>query len=374
MSKIKILHITKSLGGIETYLRSIIEYIDKSKFEFTVIAPFSDSFKIFCEDHNVEIINIVRGRETGPVQDLKAIFKFRKIIKKTKPNFVHLHSAKAGFLGRLSCRLTKTRSIFTPHGLSYMSFTGFKRMVFFMFEVYAKRFTDRLLAVSYTEADRLIYELGIPASKIDVILNAISIKDIDDNIPKNFDRPKPMFKIGTIARLTYQKNPLLLVDVASDIISAYPNAEFFILGAGLEDHLKDQTVEKIKNYNIGDKFHILDWATTEEALEYLKSLDIFVLPSIFEGLPLSLLEAMSYRVPAVTSKCDGCNDVIQNNINGFACITREEYVAVISKLLDDKDLAKQIGDNGREYVKQKHNLKNSILLLEKLYLDFDRQK
>jgi glycosyltransferase involved in cell wall biosynthesis len=103
------------------------------------------------------------------------------------------------------------------------------------------------------------------------------------------------------------------------------------------------------------------------SLSFLRQLDVFVLPSKFEGLTYALLEAMYESVPCVVSKCDGNNDVISNNINGFSCSAKEEYVEAISLLLTDKEKAKQIAEVGKNYVIENHDTKNNIKLLEKIY-------
>ena len=72
-------------------------------------------------------------------------------------------------------------------------------------------------------------------------------------------------------------------------------------------------------------------------------------------------------VPCVVSKCDGNIDVIDNNVNGFSCVTREEYVETISLLLTNNKKAKQIGEAGKNYVMEHHDIKNNIKLLEKIY-------
>jgi glycosyltransferase involved in cell wall biosynthesis len=284
---------------------------------------------------------------------LKTIFLLIKIIKQNNPDIVHLHSAKAGFLGRIACRYTNKKSIFMPHGLSYLSFTGFKRIFYLLLEVICKRFTDIIIAVANSEKNKLIFELGFDPD--------------DSNVNQSPLKSNKQIKIGTISRLTYQKNPLLFVEIANNIIKQYKNAEFYILGAGLEDHLKDKTVELIEFYGIDNNFKILNWASKKESELFLESLDIFLLTSIFEGLPLSLLEAMDLSKPCVTSKCDGCIDVIQNNVNGYACITANEFTSAIISLIENESDFKRISMNAKVYVKENHNLKNSINLLQKIY-------
>lgn len=366
MEKIKILHITQSLGGVETYIRQIISTIDRSKYEIVLVSPFNKELSNFCLSNGVKIYCIKMDRGLNIFVDLQNLFSFCKIIRDENPDLVHLHSSKAGFIGRLACRIKHKKSIFTPHGLSYLSFTGVKRMIFFMLEVIAKSFTFRVLACSNSEAYRMIFELGMEKSHIDVELNSIMLNKLETIEEPSFSN-SDKFRIGTISRLTYQKNPLLLVEIASQIISKYPNTEFSILGAGLEDHLKDNVIKRIKDLGIENQFKILNWGAHDNSISYLKQLDIFILPSIFEGLPLSLLEAMAIGLPVVTSKCDGCNDVIQNNINGYNAITVNEFVDALINLIEKEDIRKRIGLRGREYVFKNHNMELYIKKLENYY-------
>ena len=363
--KVKILHITQSLGGVEIYIRGLIEYIDKTRYELVVVAPPSNDFEMFCQTRQVKYYNnIGRGRESTLWQDLGYIKVFKEIIKDEKPSLVHLHTAKAGFIGRIACRQLKVKSIFTPHAMSYLGFTGMKRLMYFGLEVFAKRFTDKILACSYSEVNRLLYEVGISEENVFVVPNAISPNRIGI---RQIEKDPGIFKIGTISRLTYQKNPLLMIEVANEIVNRYPQARFYILGAGLEDHLKDAALKKIREYQLEEKFSILNWATPEESEIFLRGLDIFVLTSIFEGLPLALLEAMSYGVPCVTSKCDGCIDVVQNGMNGFSCMTKEDFVEKIELLILDKGKAEEMGKNGIEYVEKYHNLRDSVTKIGNYY-------
>ncbi len=369
--KIKILHITQSLGGVGSYIQNIIPHIDKTKFELVLLTPFNQELNSFCLQNDIKIYNKKMARGINPYLDICNIFEYINIIKKEKPNIVHLHSSKAGFIGRIVCKITSRKSIFTPHGLSYLSFTGIKRIFFFLLEVFVKPITNHVLTCSYSETTRMISELGYKQNKVSVFLNSIPLTNKNISGRKKIDSSQQI-KIGTIARLTHQKNPLLFIEIANAIIQKYPNTEFSILGSGLEDHLMSDVINLIKKYNISDKIHILPWGNKNESMKYLQQLDIFLLTSIFEGLPLSLLEAMANEIPVIVSKCDGCNDVVQNNENGFTCITKDEFVEKIDFFINNPQASIQIGINGRKYVEEHHNISNTIHQLEEYYNTIDK--
>ncbi|HEY6975259.1 MAG TPA: glycosyltransferase [Chitinophagaceae bacterium] len=367
MEKIKVLHITQAFGGVETYLRQVVQNIDKEKFEIIIASPEKDTLQKFCTDNNIRHHVIYMSRGVNPFGDIMSVFRIRKLIGKENPKLVHLHSSKAGFVGRIAAKTKKCKSLFTPHGVSYLSFTGFRRLIFFLLELIGKRFTYRILAISHSEANRCIYEVGLKEKNIYIIPNSLTICALPQKVPDKLGPLQGKMKVGTIARLTYQKNPLLFVDIAADTIKKFPDAHFYFLGAGYHDHLRNDVDERIKKYGIGNNFHLIDMGDQVIALNFLHQIDVFVLPSVFEGLPYALLEAMHEGVPCVVSKCDGNNDVINNNNNGFSCLTREEYTEVISLLLTNKEKAKQIAEAGKKFVIEKHDIKNNIRLLEKIY-------
>jgi glycosyltransferase involved in cell wall biosynthesis len=366
MEKIKVLHITQSVGGVETYLRQVIQNIDRSKFDLSIVSC-EPSLEKMCATYEIPYHHINMSRGFNPFTDLVSVFKIRSLIKKQKPALVHLHSSKAGFVGRIAAKFAGCKSLFTPHGVSYLSFTGFKRILFFMLELVGKKFTHRVLAISQSEANRCIYEIGHKEENVYVIPNSMTISVVPILVPDKLGQLEGEIKIGTIGRLTPQKNPLQFVDIANGVIKGNNKVHFHFLGAGFHDHLGKEVRERVALHGIGENFHLIEKGDSIIALNFLRQIDIFILPSIFEGLPYALLEAMLEAVPCVVSKCDGNNDVIDNNDNGYACLITDEFVSVISKLIADKEKAKAIGEAGKQYVKDRHDISNNIKTLEKIY-------
>lgn len=361
MIRKKILHITQALGGVKTYLEHVFEYADFDKFEFAIIAPADVAFEKLCADKGIKYYAINLQRSISPVQDTIGLIKMISIIKKEKPGVIHTHSAKGGFLGRLAAKFTGNKVIYTPHGFSYMSFTGVKRVLFYSLEMLAGKWTSMVMAVSYSEANRAIFEVGIRPEKVKVILNAIPVPDL------KVREEKPCVKIGMIGRLTYQKNPLLFLEVAYTMLQKNPNLEFSILGAGLHDHLTTEINEFLEAHQMKDKIQLLQWGNQGTSKRFLEETDVFVMTSVFEGLPYSLVEAMSMGIPCVVSKVDGNTDVIHNNENGFACFCVEEFCEKIENLISNDVLRVNIGEAGYNYINRFHNIHKNISSLENLY-------
>lgn len=362
--KTKVVHITQGFGGLFTYIKQIVRKIDYEKFELEIIAPENQECRVFCEEHSIPytVINLERG--FNPFKDLIGLLKLYSFLKKKKPDLVHVHSAKAGFLGRIAAKLAGIQSIYTPHGISYLGFTGIKRTIFFTLEVFAKKYTSNVLACSESEKIRCRYEVGIPEEKIEVIPNSIEVNNI---LPQLKDTSAKLH-IGTVARLTYAKNPVLFVEIANRIKKIYPYAEFSVLGAGFTDDLKPEFLATISKYNLEQSFTIHEWGSFQSVEHYLKTLDIFLMPSIFEGLPFALLEAVNENVLCVTSKCDGCCVVINNNENGFACMELDDYIVSITKAVNFPQLNYELRLQAKKDLQQKYNVNHFIINLENYYL------
>ncbi|TKK71979.1 glycosyltransferase family 4 protein [Ilyomonas limi] len=374
MQRIKVLEITQSVGGVETYLKQVITTIDHSKYELKIVGTISENLEPYCIKYNVPFIRLKMARGLNPILDIASIFRLKKILQQEHPVCAHLHSAKGGFLGRLACRLAKQKSLYTPHALSYLSFTGIKRKMFFALEQFAGQFTYKLLAISHSEAETLVNDLGQKREDIFVIPNSLVVEDyfyssFSNN--SNIHNLDGEIRIGTIARLTPQKNPLLFIDIANDVIKKEGGrVHFYFLGVGEHDHLKAEVEARIQQHNIGNNIHLLQRGDLQTSIHFLQQLDVFLFPSVFEGLSYALLEAMLQGVPCVVSNVAGNNDVIYNNVNGFACNTLQEYTNAISLLINDKQKAAVFGQAAKDYVLEHHDLHKNIHELEKIYSAF----
>lgn len=365
--RIKLLYITQCYGGVGTYIKQVINSIDYSKYSLEVIGPYDESFMAYCARYGVEFheLDMVRGIDF--IKDIRAYRGIRKIVKKNNPDIIHLHSSKAGILGRLATRKMRQKVVFTPHAISYMSFAGIKRAIFFLCEVFTKKYTDRVLTCSDTEAMRLHFEIGFPNEKLHVIYNSIPIPD-EIPIKRQFNNYSSQIHVGSIMRLTTQKNPLVYIEAANLLAKKYENIYFSILGAGMTDDLKSTVLGKIQEYNLSDRFEIINWGERSRSIEYLDSLDLFILPSLFEALPLAALEAMSRGIPCVVSKDDGCRDLINNAENGFSCITPKQYYEAIIRLIEEPNLRDTLRYNAFNYIKKYHNIDDFIKNLESYYM------
>lgn len=365
-SKIKVLHISQAVGGIQTYINNIV-INGSDEFQHAIACPESDLSDL-SKKLGLQTFIIPFVRNPNIFIDLLCLFKLMNILKIYEPQVIHTHSAKGGVIGRFAAFIVgkKRVVIYTPHAFAHLGFLGIKKRIYLSIEKIAKHWTEVLLAVSDSEKNRAINEVGFKDYNVKVVANSINIYYDKTQFYRDYS-----FKnhIGMIARLNYQKNPEMFIDVAINIHKIYPKIKFSILGAGLFDFLKPKLLNKIKKKNCRSYIELLNWGDGKSANEYLKNLDIFILTSKFEGLPFSLLEAMSLGLPVVVTNVDGNKDVVINEVNGY--IVDDGNVEMMTKriisLIENESLRKVIGQSARNHIVNNFNATDKIKEIEKIY-------
>lgn len=291
---------------------------------------------------NIKLIKVKNfTRNIDPLKDIKAVIEVRKIIKEEKPDIVHMHSSKAGAIGRIAISSKKAKLFYTPHGYAFCKRdeTKIKIKLYQMIEkILAKR---KCVTIACSKGE---YEESLKVTKNSIYINnGIDIEDINRDIlnePERFADIKNL-KICTVGRIGYQKNPELFNEIAE----SFPDIQFTWVGDGeLRDVLKSPNIE------------ILGWCDRDKAIRELYKNDIFILPSLWEGLPITLLEAMYLKRICIVSNVVGNKDVINNGENGFICTDKDEYCNIIEKIKNNEIDYLKIKDKAKEDILTNHNI------------------
>ena len=219
MSKIKVVHVLHSVGGVDVSLRLILENVNPDNFKNVVIHGETDTDKAFFDKKNQKIdayqTSIIRN--IHPIKDLKAIYNAYRIIKKEKPDVIHCHSAKGGIIGRIVGFLLGIKALYTPQAFSYLSEEkGFKRTLFLKIEQLFANLNSILLASSNSEKDRGVNEVCYKKSKVVVFNNCIN--PILELNPLTVNKTWPDEYICTVGRPSYQKNIDFMIKVFNEVI------------------------------------------------------------------------------------------------------------------------------------------------------------
>ena len=236
------------------------------------------------------------------------------------------------------------------------------------------RIVTCLVAVSNQVKDYALSREHITEKKVKVILNginlpqkAISMKSIRMEIQNAMRLNEDCKFILSVGRLTRQKGHSYLLDAIPYVLEKFPNAVFAIAGDG---YLLD-TLEK-KSEQLEIDTNLLFLGLRDDVAHLMIAADIFVLPSLWEGLPIAMLEAMSFGLPVIATQVEGIEDAIENEINGLVIPPKNSQLlaGAIIRLLDNPGEAVKVGRAGREQVFSHHSVGQMCESYEDLFLHF----
>lgn len=370
----KILHIGNLKSGIDTYVRNTVA-LAGDEFEFVIVNGADDNSALYMRHgKQVKTYGICMYRALNPVKDLKAVMQAVKIIRKEKPDLVHCHSAKGGVIGRFAAFLTGTKVAYTAHAFSFLSAeSAKKKKIFLLLEKIAK-LNSYILACSGSERELGIKVVGFKEKKAFAWNNAVpdSLPLIAKNpwiakselpVPKEGER-----YVTSIGRPSYQKNPLFMVEVAHGIHLKHPDIKFYLLGVGFYSPMLDDMKALIHQYDMDDTFYLLPWLSHEETLKYVNGSMLYFMTSLYEGLPISVIEAMSLGKAVVASDVLGNKDCVKNGYNGYLLPLEENaFVEKMNELIEDDEKRKQMEKYSRAYFESDFYINNRINALEEIY-------
>ena len=360
----KILHIGQMIGGLGVYIRNTITYAS-NEFEFVVAHGEADKSKpIIKKGKTIKGYAISLYRELNPLKDIKALFQIINIIRKEKPDIIHCHSAKGGFIGRVAGFLTHTRTYYTPHAFSFLSTSSWMKKKLFLILERMARLDSNLLACSDSEKELGIKTVHYNPAKAFVWNNSVpdaqEVTSLNKNISSTY--------ICYIGRPSYQKNPFFLVNVIKEVHKAHPEVLFYIFGVGYYSKKKKKMKCLISEYGLEDVIKLFPWLNHDETMRYVKGALFYLTTSRYEGLPLAVIEAMSLQKCIVASDVLGNKDCVKDGYNGYLIPLQEKlFVERITELLENPKQIEIFGQNSRSLFEKEFLIQNRIQYLESIY-------
>ncbi|ARN78509.1 hypothetical protein BST97_11210 [Nonlabens spongiae] len=358
MEKLKVLHVIEALGGgVYSYFTDL-SHVMGADNRLEVFIAYSNKRKEINPDDvskdfqpNCKLILLDLVKEINPLKDLQGYLEIKKCIKRVRPHVVHFHSSKAGILGRLAIRSFKsTPSFYTPHGYAFLrKDVSDKKSKFFraLEKNFAKFSKTKTIACGDTE-----FEI---AKKFEespyLIRNGIRLELMPEKIERTNSK---RLIVGTLGRISPQKNPKLI----NQYISLSPEIDFLWIGDGeLSGLLTSPNIKKT------------GWFTDRtKALPHMLKLDIFIQVSLWEGLPIAMIEAMAMGLPVIASNVIGNKDLVDHGKTGFLVDNDNDYLIALNTLKDQK-IRFEMGKAAKKKVRELYNCNKNFKQLADLYID-----
>ncbi|MDD5020667.1 MAG: glycosyltransferase family 4 protein [Endomicrobiaceae bacterium] len=375
MKKIKVcIIVTKlELGGAQKVAIDLCKKLDKNKFETFMICGLGGILD--NETANEIKIYFVKDliRQLNPFKDFKAGLEIYKILKKERPDIVHTHSSKAGILGRCSAFAAGIKNIIhTIHGFPFNGTQSFlKRNLYIMLEKFCAKISKILIPVSTENIKKgLSYGIGkeIQYRYVRLGIDIENFKKIKGtpSLKRELNLKDTDIFVTTIGPFKPQKNLEDFINVANIIVNKNSNYKFIITGDGIE---RKKLENLIKNFNLKNNVYLLGWR--RDISNILNSSDFFIMTSLWEGLPISTIEAMSCGLVPIVNDVDGQREIIKDNENGFL-IKPYDTKATADKILflaENPDIKNKMSLNARQTINETFSIDYMIKQHENIYLE-----
>ncbi len=319
------------------------------------------------------------GREISPKSDLQTLREVVRLMRREKPDIVHTHTAKAGFVGRLAARLARVPVVVhTFHGNVFTGyFSPHKTNLFISIEKNLARSTDAIIVLSEQQRAEIL-GLGIgSAAQYRVIPLGLDLtpfleaEKLRGQLRRELQIAENTPLIGIVARLVPIKAIHLLLEAASQVLKTHPNAVFLIVGDG---ELRGALEQQAQTLHLTQNVRFLGFRSDLPRL--YADFDVSVLCSLNEGLPVAVIESLASARPVVATEVGGVGDLISHQKTGWLCPTQDVNALAegISYALDNVAETANWGRAGREKVYPALDIVRLCDDLEQLYLELWHDK
>lgn len=384
MKRYRVAHVITRMckGGAQENTLATVRLCDGERFEADlitgVVGPNESSLEEEASTAGVELIRQPHlTRNVSPLADYKALRGLTRLFRERQYHIVHTHTSKAGFVGRLAAARAKVPIVVhTPHGHIFDGY--FARPVtelFLWMERYAARKTDRLIALTRRGIEEHIEKrIGTRPqwtaihSGIDTALFAdAGARRSETRAALGVDPGEVL--VGGVGRLEPVKGFTYFVDAARQASASAPGLRFILAGDGSQR----ETLER-RAAELGKRFHFL--GLRADVPELMAAMDIFVLPSINEGMGRVLLECGAAGNPAVATAVGGVPEIVQDGQTGLLVPPRdsEALAAAIVELASDAAKRTELGKAARAHVVPDYDLASMVTQIEGLYAQLIEEK
>ncbi len=401
----KILHICAIGDTAQILLRPQIDYL--LSHNLSVEIACSPGLEVEQLQQQGYIVNPIQiDRQISPILNLRSIYQLTRLIQKNQYDLVHVHTPIAAVLGRVAAKLAGAkRIVYTAHGFPFHDQSSLSQYRFyFIVEKLTAFITDLILTQNYEDI-ATARKLGLcPPEKVCYLGNGVDIDRFkrtrlnlahQNQLRKSLGIPDSRnLIIGTIGRINRKKGSEYLIEATAKLLPHFPNLQVLVIGSQLNSDPEPFQAELIKRihslrieqhitltgkrqaelikriHSLGIEQHITLTGKRQDIPELLGLLDIFVLPTFsHEGLPRSILEAMSMGLPVVTTDIRGCREAVIHGKTGLIVPPQnsKKLAEALGILLSNYELRQTYGQAGRERVEVQYDEELVFARLNKYY-------
>ena len=371
----KLLYITNIIIGVSSFSVAAVRAAEELGVEFHLAGNFDgttkESLRKNEKEYGVKLHQIDFIRTPYDLRNIKAYKQLVQLIKREKFDAIHCNTPTGGVLGRLAGKKCKVRKIiYQAHGFHFYKGAPKKNwLIYYPIEKWLAKYTDALITINNED-----YELAkskfqlrhngkvyyVPGVGID-----LSQYDLPDGVREKKRKELGLKETDIVlissGELNENKNNQIIIQALSKL--RHENLHYIICGTGSKyDELKKMTSDN----GLDDYIHFLGYRN--DIKELYRASDIFVMPSLREGLSRSIMEAMASGLPCVVSNIRGNTDLLENTNSGFLCEATDvlAYTKKIKKLANDETVRKTMGKNSLVAI-QKFNMETVEIAVSKVY-------
>jgi glycosyltransferase involved in cell wall biosynthesis len=371
--RLKVLHLlaTMPVGGAEDLVAAIVRGLDPQRFAVAVATlgpPGPVGQELGRQGYEVASLGLDIKRATTA----RVVGAVRRRLKAERPDILHTHLYHPNFYGRLGALGLGLSGVVAAVHNSYTRVKFHRRLWNFLLS-WA---TDRVLVGSPQVWQDVRRYDGVPASRLALMPYGIPLAELDTSLSREEARERLALSggglvIGAVGRLEEQKGHTYLVAALPELKRAIPDMTVLLVGEGRQQEALRRQVREL-----GLQSTVRFLGTRRDLPEIFRALDLFVQPSLWEGLPLALLKAMGAGLPVVATRVSGSQEVIEDGVNG--CLVAPADPAALAQVI--LELARQpaarrrLGAAARRTVAENYSLEAMLQRLEELYLELWRRK
>lgn len=354
--KIRIIHLTtdSAIGGTERMILQTVRGLDKNRFESIVAALIAGGpLGKICVQENILFYTPCFKSKF----DFFAVIRLFRYLKKSKADILHTYLFHANILGRVLGRMAGIKVIIS----SQRNVDLWRKRYHNFVDKATSWLCSVIVSNSISGKNFLVEKTGIEEKKIRVIHNGLELEKYP--VSKN---ETGVVNIVNVASLTEKKGHIYLFKGISKLLDLNADFKLFLIGAG-----KKESYLKSVSREMGLQDKVFFEGYRDDVISYLKQTDIFVLPSLWEGTPVALMEAMACATACIATDVGDVKELISNGHEGIIIEPKnvDQITNSILRLINDKMLRHRLGANARKKIQSRFSAKKMVYEFEMLYLE-----